>query len=100
MRRGEVLGVRRDDVHFDTGRIETAQALIAVGYQLEFADSSPGPVAATLDADTLALLADWRREQAAQLASAGAINEHALVFTRPDGQPLHPHSVSQAFARA
>ena len=28
------------------------------------------------------------------------MNEHGLVFTRPDGQPLHPHTVSQAFGRA
>ncbi|HMS89886.1 MAG TPA: tyrosine-type recombinase/integrase [Acidimicrobiales bacterium] len=27
-------------------------------------------------------------------------NTHRLVFTRPDGQPIHPHSISQAFDRA
>ena len=36
MRRGEVLGLRWDDIHFDTGRIEITQALIAIDYQLEF----------------------------------------------------------------
>jgi integrase len=102
MRRGEVLGLRWDDIHFDTGRIEITQALIAIGYQLEFTRlktrTSRRNVA--LDADTLALLVDWRRRQAAQLATSGAVNEHGLVFTRADGKALHPHSVSQAFERA
>jgi len=102
MRRGEVLGLRWDDIHFDTGRIEITQALIAIGYQLEFTRlktrTSRRNVA--LDAETLALLADWRRHQAADLAASGGINDHGLVFTRTDGKPLHPHTVSQAFERA
>jgi len=102
MRRGEVLGLRWDDIHFDSGRIEITQALIAIGYQLEFTRlktrTSRRNVA--LDAHTLALLAEWRRRQAAQLAASGALNEHGLVFTRADGKPLHPHTVSQAFERA
>ncbi len=48
----------------------------------------------------MAMLADWRRTQRATLAAAGVVNEHGLVFTRPDGKALHPHSVSQAFERA
>lgn len=102
MRRGEVLGLRWDDIHFDTGRIEITQALIAIGYQLEFTRlktrTSRRNVA--LDAETLARLADWRRHQAADLAASGGINDHGLVFTRTDGKPLHPHTVSQAFERA
>ncbi|MCZ7537137.1 MAG: site-specific integrase [Acidimicrobiia bacterium] len=102
MRRGEVLGLRWDDIHFDTGRIEITQALIAIGYQLEFTrlKTRTSRRNVTLDTDTLALLADWRRQQDAQLVAAGAVNEHGLVFTRPDGKPLHPHTVSQAFGRA
>lgn len=102
MRRGEVLGLRWYDIHFDTGRIEITQALIAIGYQLEFTrlKTRTSRRNVTLDTDTLALLADWRRQQDAQLVTAGAVNEHGLVFTRPDGKPLHPHTVSQAFGRA
>lgn len=48
----------------------------------------------TVDADTMDLLARWRKDQTAELPSAGV---HGLVFVRPDGQPLHLHSVSQAF---
>lgn len=102
MRRGEVLGLRWDDIHFDTGRIEITQALIAIGYQLEFSrlKTRTSRRNVTLDADTLALLADWRRQQTAELEAAGVVNAHGLVFVRPDGKPLHPHTVSQAFERA
>ena len=47
MRRGEVLGLRWDDVHFDTRRIEVTQALTSIGYRLEFHDSRPAPAGAT-----------------------------------------------------
>jgi len=102
MRRGEVLGLRWDDVHFDTGRIEITQALTSIGYRLEFSrlKTRTSRRNVTVDADTMALLADWRRTQRAALAAAGVANEHGLVFTRPDGKALHPHSVSQAFERA
>src|SRR5690606_25619470 len=98
MRRGEVLGLRWDDVHFDTGRIEITQALTSIGYRLEFSrlKTRTSRRNVTVDADTMALLADWRRTQRAALAAAGVANEHGLVFTRPDGKALHPHSVSQA----
>ncbi len=102
MRRGEVLGLRWDDVHFDTGRIEVTHALTSVGYRLEFSrlKTRTSRRNITVDADTMNLLAQWRRHQTAELAQAGVTNSHALVFVRPDGQPLHPHSVSQAFERA
>ncbi len=102
MRRGEVLGLRWDDVHFDTRRIEVTQALTSIGYRLEFSrlKTRTSRRNITIDADTMDLLARWRQEQTTGLAEAGAANAHGLVFVRPDGQPLHPHSVSQAFDRA
>ena len=102
MRRGEALGLRWDDVHFDTSRIEVTQALTTIGYRLEFSrlKTRTSRRNITVDADTMTLLARWRRQQTAELAAAGAANEHGLVFVRPDGQPLHPHSASQAFERA
>lgn len=102
MRRGEVLGLRWDDVHFDTNRIEVTQALTSVGYRLEFSrlKTRTSRRNITVDVDTMAELARWRREQSTVLAQSGAVNVHGLVFVRPDGQPIHPHSASQAFDRA
>ena len=102
MRRGEVLGLRWDDVHFDTGRIEVTQALTSIGYRLEFSrlKTRTSRRNITVDAHTMTLLAQWRQDQTAALAAADVTNTHGLVFVRPNGQPLHPHSVSQAFERA
>jgi integrase len=101
MRRGEVLGLRWDGVHFDTGRIEVTQALTSIGYRLEFSrlKTRTSRRNITVDAHTMTLLARWRQDQTVELAAAGVTNAHGLVFVRPDGQPLHPHSVSQAFER-
>ncbi|MGD9704656.1 MAG: tyrosine-type recombinase/integrase [Acidimicrobiia bacterium] len=76
--------------------------LTSVGYRLEFSllKTRTSRRNITIDTDTMTLLADWQRHQTAELTRAGAVNQHGLVFTRPDGHPLHPHSVSQAFDRA
>lgn len=102
MRRGEVLGLRWDHVHLDTGRIEVTHAITAVGYRLEFSQlkTRTSRRNITLDAATVAMLAEWQRRQADQLAGAGVDNAEALVFTGTDGRPLHPHAASQAFGRA
>ncbi len=36
MHRGEILGLRWDDIHFGSGRIEITQALISIGYEMVF----------------------------------------------------------------
>lgn len=102
MRRGEIVGLRWDDVHLDTNRIEVTQAITSVGYRLEFSHlkTRTSRRNITVDADTMDLLARWQREQTTELAEADVTNVHGLVFVRPNGQPLHPHSVSQAFGRA
>ncbi len=55
MRRGELLGLRRSDVHLDTGRIEVTQALTAVGYKASFSrlKTKTSRRCITLDADTV-----------------------------------------------
>lgn len=102
MRRGEVLGLRWDDVHFDTGRIEVTQALTSVGYRLEFSrlKTRTSRRNITIDADTMNRLAEFKHHQTAQLTAVGAKNELGLVFVRSCGGPIHPHSISQAFERA
>lgn len=102
MRRGDLLGLRWADVHFDTGRMEITQALTAIGYETSFSrlKTKTSRRCITLDPDTVAHLANWRKEQADALEQAGLTNELGLVFTGTNGGPLHPHLASQAFARA
>jgi integrase len=102
MRRGELLGLRWSDIHFDSGRIEVTRALVAVGYQLAYSPlkTRTSRRNITVDGATMALLAGWRRHQADALADAGVENHDDLVFTAPSGGPMHPHAASQAFERA
>jgi integrase len=99
---GHRLGLRWDDVHFDTSRIEITQALIAIGDRLEFSrlKTRTSRRNIVVDAETMAMLADCRDRQTTELDTAGAVNAHGLVFTRANGEALHPHSVSQAFERS
>lgn len=55
MRRGEVLGLRWDDVHFDTGHVEVTQALTSIGYRLEFSRLKTAPAAAASPSTTPSL---------------------------------------------
>ena len=72
MRRGELLGLRWDDVHFDTGRLQITRSLVSIGYRLEYSPlkTRTSRRNITVDPATMALLADWRRQQAADLAAA------------------------------
>jgi integrase len=44
----------------------------------------------------VAVLREWRHHQLGELRTVEA---DGTVFTRPDGQPVHPHSMSQTVAR-
>lgn len=49
-----------------------------------------------LDATTVEVLVDWRAAQARELGDG---DRDRVVFTRQNGQPVHPHVLSQTFER-
>ena len=85
MRRGEVLGLRWDGVHFDTGRLEVTQALTSVGHRLEFSrlKTRTSRRNITVDTDTMDLHARWRRVQELK----GATNAVCPAITQCRGRP-------------
>jgi integrase len=100
MRRNEVLGLKWDDIDFKKKTISLNRGLVAVGYELHQTRGKT-PTARRpidLDATTLAVLAGWKAHQTAEFAAVG-IYDTGWVFTDGDGQPLHPHALSQAFER-
>lgn len=103
MRRGEVLGLRWQDVDLDAARLSVRQAIISVAYQVRVSDVKTGTGRRTIDLDarTVGVMRAWRKAQLAERMLVGpAFADHDLVFPRPDGTPTHPDAFSQTFDRA
>ncbi len=103
MRRGELCGLRWDDVDLDGAVLTVRHTRTAVGHQPVEGDtkSQKGRRRLDLDADTVAVL---RRRKIGQredqlLMGAGWQNDTDLVFTMPDGRPWHPDVTTKAFRR-
>lgn len=100
LRRGELLGLRWQDVDLDAGRIAIRQTLMSVGGQL--ATSTPKTQKSrrglSLDPATTAALRTHRSRQAEERLAWGAgYHDHGLVFAREDGTPVRPDSFSRSF---
>ena len=100
LRRGELLGLRWTDVDLTTRRIHIRQTPMSVGGELSF--STPKTArsrrAISLDGATAAALKAHRAAQAAERLALGLGNaSEALVFTREDGTPVRPDSLSRHF---
>jgi integrase len=100
MRRSELLGLRWDDVDFKKARLSVNRGLVAVAYELhESRGKTPNSRRAIdLDLTTIKVLKAWRDWQRAEQDAAG-VESVGWVFTTPDGEPIHPHSISQTFER-
>lgn len=100
MRRNELLGLQWGDLDRTHARLSINRGLVAVGYELHQTRGKTRNArrCIDLDATTLAVLDGWRALQAAEYQATG-IDDPGWMFTRPDGQPVHPHSLSQAFER-
>lgn len=100
MRRNEVLGLKWDDIDFQKKTISLNRGLVAVGYELHQTRgktrNARRPIA--LDDTTLTVLAGWKTLRAAEFAAVG-VDSNGWVFTDGDGEPVHPHALSQTFER-
>ena len=103
LRRGEALGLRWSDVDLETGRAQINQTVIAIGWNVHLGQpkTQAGRRPIALDPATVEVLRKHRRAMPARPASAGVgcVGDQ-LVFCEPDGAPLHPERVYQAFRRA
>jgi integrase len=100
MRRSELLGLRWDDVDLKKARVSVNRGLVAVAYEVhESRGKTPNSRRAIdLDPTTIRVLKAWREWQKTEQEAAGVESE-GWVFTNTDGQPVHPHSISQTFER-
>lgn len=102
LRRGEALALRWSDLDLDTGRLTVHRQRTSVGYEVveRTTKTEAGGRTIYLDTDAVAVLRKWKADQAAERKAWGsAYARTGHVFTREDGQPLHPDRVTKVFAR-
>jgi integrase len=100
MRRGEVAGLRWVDVDLDAGRVSPRRPRVVVNHEVLVSEpkTAKGRRSIALDPATVAALRDhgrWQLEE--RLAVGPGWEDSGLVFTWPDGRPLHPERFSKWF---
>lgn len=105
MRRGEIAGLRWQDVDLEGARLSVQQTLVTTGRYRQVETSQPKTGRSVrqiaLDAGTVATLRAHRARQLEErLAWGEQWTDTGLVFTREDGTALHPQSLSRSFTRA
>jgi integrase len=101
MRRGELAGVRWQDIDLDSGSLSVVRTRTEYsGVMFEKEPKTTGSRRRiALDGDTVAMLRDHRRRQLEdRLAWGAGWQETGLVFTREDGSPLRPTWITRRFA--
>lgn len=98
IRRGEVLGLRWSDIDRDAATLSIRRSVSCTGYEVHTTATKTRTSRRAVDLDprTVDVLGEWRHHQLAEL---GTHTVDGSVFTRPDGQPVHPHAMSQTVAR-
>ena len=102
MRRGEVLGLRWEDVDLDTRTVAVRHTILNVGYVITPGQpkTARGRRTISIDPGTVAVLRAHRSCQAQQRMALGlGASRSSLVFCRSDGTPVHPDLFSKTFDR-
>jgi integrase len=103
MRRGEVLGLRWQDVDLEAGRLAIRQTLLAVGHALSYSEpkTKRGRRLVSLDPVTWSALREHRKRQLEERMAFGLGQPEpgSLVFTNEIGKPIHPDRVTKLFGR-
>jgi integrase len=100
MRRGEVLGLRWQDIDFDRRRLAIRQTIISIDYRVEISEpkTARGRRSVALDSGTVTALRAHRAAQNQDKLKLGeAYQDAGLVFCRADGTPVHPDRFTQLF---
>jgi len=99
MRRGELLGLAWSAVDLDVGSLHVVRTLVDVAYSPTFSEpkTARSRRSIALDPATVGRLRRHRTAQAEErLAWGSGYRSDGLVFSREDGSPINPQSVSLA----
>lgn len=100
-RRGEALGLRWDDIDDTTRRVVLTHTIGTIAGQVTTGTPKSGRGrTVAIDPGLLEQLHAHRAAQTRQRMAAPAWAEHGIVFTRRDGRPHNPDTISRAFKHA
>ena len=101
LRRGEALGLRRQDLNLEVGTISIVQTVgrsLHKGVIIEPTKNTYSRRSVDLDDDTIAVLrAHVGKQMLHRLELGGAYEDQGLVFPDPVGRPLNPMALTRAF---
>lgn len=101
LRRGELLGLRWQDVDLDRSRLTVRQQIVQVGHATHIGPvKTPSGQDRVVDLDQAtvgALLSHRLRQDQQRSLLAEAWTDSGHVFTKDDGTPLHPETVTKRF---
>jgi len=102
MRRGEALGLRWEDVDLEHARLSVRRALIPAGREVIFSEpkTARGRRAIALDVETVEVLKGQAARQLAEQAGNETWIDSGYVFTKENGEALHPEDVTRYFRSA
>lgn len=101
MRKGELCGLRWDEVDADTGKVRVVHQLLSPTLtddgQAVFGPTKTGKVRTiTVSPQTATLLREWRRVQREQkMAHRADYHDLGLVFSKVDGSPIQMNNFGQ-----
>lgn len=101
LRRGELLGLRWQDVDLDTGKLSVRQALEQTkeGIKAKRPKTKKSERLISMPAFAVAVLKTHKAEQnARKLEQGNTWKAHDLVFPAPDGSPWSPSHFSRMFS--
>lgn len=102
LRRGELLGLRWDDVDLNAGTLTITQTLQRVGGRLRFVPPKTDRSERTVPLPSICVeaLKEHRERQKAERADAWPEwDEHGLVFPSRRGTPLEPDNLRRSWGR-
>jgi integrase/predicted RNA-binding Zn-ribbon protein involved in translation (DUF1610 family) len=103
MRRGEVLGVKWQDIDFEAGRLAVRRSLVPLGGEVIVSEpkTARGRRSIALDVETVEVLkAQAARQLSEQQQFGEAWTDSGYLCTKEDGEPYHPEVVSRSFRQA
>jgi integrase len=98
MRRNELLGLRWEDSNADKATLSINRGLVAVGYDVHETRGKPRDGASTSTPQPSPSSMHGASGSARSSSRVG-IDTAGWMFTDGNGEPIHPHAISQAFER-